>query len=73
MEKDRPDRPIVQPVVIARIIEDDKVGGLQGDIRHGSSDHVGVGTAKNEGKKGGATYGAHFFDFGCDYCRYCGY
>ena len=33
-EKDRPDRPIVQPVVIARIIEDDKVGGLQGDIRH---------------------------------------
>ena len=27
-EKYRPDRPIVQPVVIARIIEDDAVGSL---------------------------------------------
>ena len=40
--KDRPDRPIVQTVVIARFIWDDKMDDLQVDIRHGSSDHIGV-------------------------------
>jgi len=37
MENDRPDRPIVQPVVIAWIVEDDRLNDLQGDTRYGSS------------------------------------
>ena len=36
-----------------------------------------IGTATTNIENGvclsGATYGAHFFDFGYDYCRYCGY
>ena len=36
-----------------------------------------IGTATTNIENGvclsGATYGAHFFDFGCDYYRYCGY
>jgi hypothetical protein len=56
VENDRPDRPIVQPVVIACIIEDGRRGDLQGDTHYDSS------RPTNSASLMWATFGLLFFN-----------
>ena len=55
VENDRPDRPIVQPIVIAWIVEGDQWDNLHVDARHGSSRPASFMWA---------TFGLLFFDVG---------